>query len=118
MLDGKKWTSTRGGWKEREEKKFRKCLANSAVIRLQGNWAFDTICGWGRLASISEKGNPYDIVTQEALVEAGCGHMTRGQYIHKYCTNPHTKRPYEQVITLRFGAVWTREGERVLRDMD
>ena len=118
MLDGKKWTSTRGGWSIREEQAFRKCLDNGTVLRLQGNWACDTICGWGKLAFISPKGEPHVILTRDALIEAGCGDMTSVQYIQAYCTDPQTQLPFKEVFTISFAAVWTKEGVRVTRNMD
>ena len=96
---------------------IRSCLAKGEVLRLQGNWAYDTICGWGKLESISRKGDPYAIITQRALLDEGCGDMTQSQYIAKYCTDLTTQLPFKEVFTIRFAAVWTREGVRVLRNM-
>ena len=96
---------------------FRKCLANGEVLRLQGNWAFDAICGWDKLGFISPRGAPSEVVTTEAIVEAGCGDMTPAQYIAKYCTDQRTQQPFKEVFTIRFAALWTREGVSVLRDM-
>ena len=119
FLLGAKWASTRG-WKLRTEDSYRKACAKGLVVRVQSSWANHTIIGWALLRCVSPRGHPRDVVNEETVREAGCGHMTKDQYIAEYCmvTNEEGEKTVaEEVVVVYFAELWTREGRIVVRSI-
>jgi hypothetical protein len=114
---GNKWSSTRG-WKKSTEAMYRTACANGHLVRLQSGYANHTLFGWALLKHISPRGHPRDVVTAEAMLDAGCGHMSKGQYIARYCmvTNEvGEKCVATEVVVVFFARIWTREAKVVMR---
>ena len=111
FLEGRKRCTTRGNTKKIEE--YRKGIDRGLVLRVQGNWAFDTICGWGKLSFISPPGTVADVVTSRVLLETGCGHMTKAEYIETYLIDPKTHAPFTEIVSIHFGKCWSREGSPI-----
>jgi hypothetical protein len=96
---------------------YRTACADGQLVRLQSSWAHDTLFGWGLLKSVSPRGHPLDVVTQEAMHEAGCGHMTKVAYIETYCmekTIDGDKCVASEVVVVSFARLWTREAKAVV----
>jgi hypothetical protein len=91
-------------------KEYQKCCDEGLVLRVQENWAFDTICGWAKISYISPPGTPADVVTPRVLLESGCGHMTKDEYIATFLTDKKTGEVFADVVSIHFEKCWTREG--------
>ena len=77
--------STNRAWAETTVASARKAMANGWVVRIQANHAFCTLWAWGKFGSISERRHPSIAIDDKALLDAGCGHMTKDEYIKTYC---------------------------------
>ena len=100
--------STRA-WCESQEQLLRRSLAEKKLVRLQANWANNTIRAWGMLHSISGRGPPNKVVTRRTVIEAGCGEMTTESYCRTYLMD------CKSVFTIYFMALWTAEGTAIRR---
>jgi hypothetical protein len=114
FLLGLKWSTTRG-WSLTEIETYQKMCDAGIGIRVQTNWANDTICGWATIAYISPRGHPNDVVTEQAIREAGCGEMTKKSYIEKYLTDKKTGLVCELVVSVHYESMWDRGGIPIQR---
>ena len=108
FMTGLKWATTRA-WCESQEQLLRRSLAEKKLVRLQANWANNTIRAWGMLHSISARGPPNKVVTRRTVIEAGCGEMTTESYCRTYLMD------CKSVFPIYFMALWTAEGTAIRR---
>jgi hypothetical protein len=108
FLTGLKWAITRA-WSESQEALLRRTFAQKKLVRLQSNWANDTIFGWGMIAHISDTGPANEVVTRRTVIEAGCGETTTEAYCNTYLEG------CKSVFTIYFMALWTVEGVPIRR---
>ena len=108
FMAGLKWATTRA-WCERQELLLRRNFVERKLVRLQSNWANNTIHAWGLIESMSDRGPPNKVVTRRTVIEAGCGDMTNESYCRTYLLD------CKSVFTIYFRALWTVEGTPIRR---
>ena len=110
FLQGLKWASSRG-WCESQEMLLRRSFETGKLVRLQSNWAHNTIFAWGIIDYITRRGTPTEVVTRATVVEAGCGDMTTEAYCTEYLGKCDT------AFTFHFNALWTAQGDPIVRHL-
>lgn len=116
-LAGWKWSTTRA-WKDAPIKSFQKASDDGRLVRLQRDRSNHSIIGWVLLKGVSAKGHPDVVVTKQSIALAGCGSMTKQQYIAEYCMVKNKAGEYEvakEVVIIYFARIWTRGGVPVRR---
>ena len=121
LLAGRKWATTRN-WKESTLLTYHRASVTGELVRVQSNWGHWTIFCWAKILGVSKRGHPNDVVDAHALQEAGCGHMSKEQYILSYCSillekNTGKKVPCKFVATIYFAALWTHDGLAIERSI-
>ncbi len=107
FLTGLKWATTRA-WSGRQDALLRRNFEEKKLVRLQSNWANDTIFAWGIIAHISDTGPANEVVTRRTVIEAGCGEMTTESYCNTYLEG------CKSVFIIYFMALWTVEGVPII----
>jgi hypothetical protein len=111
FIKGSKWCSTRNNSAIIQQ--YRRICAAGLVMRVQKNWAFDTILGWAKILYISQPGTPWTVVTKRVIKEAGCGSMPKEEYINTFLKDEKTGQTSEEVVSIHFQSLWTREGDPI-----
>lgn len=91
LCAGEKHLTTRC-WSTATVERMQAAVANGSLVRVQSNYAFDSIVGWALLDSVSCPRPARDVLNDETLKMAGCSHLTQSDYIYEYvsstCPNP------------------------------
>jgi hypothetical protein len=109
ILAGLKWSTARC-WTKEYEQYHRERIGE--VCRVQSAYNNASIFAFARVASISARGHPDDLITPYHLRQAGCAHMTKAAYIAEYCYELVGKIWVfcEEIVCVYFQAFWNHHG--------
>ena len=86
VISGRK-TATCRQMKERTRQAYKKAYDLDQCVRLQYNYGYDSLFGWGRIEEFVENVMVCELFSKypNFLVIEGCSNFTREQYVDEFC---------------------------------